>query len=379
MATATRAPTSDEAVSGTWNGSAGTRYTVVDDYPDTTPTDTLLHGTTTAGNLTFGFSAFSIPAGATNISVQVMYYDQKTASQACTSAGRLKVGGTYYNATTHNPAQSYTQRTDDWTTNPKTSAAWTVAQVNGTDGTNALQAFGFFSNDANPSINYSSVQIQVTYTVAYSLTAEKGTFTHTGVAATIRENRILGGAVGTFTESGVAANILRSKLLTSAAGAYALDGKAASFIYVPATGYTLTGVAGGFTLGLNSASLLANRLLGATAGSYSLTGKDASTLRSRRLVGAPGGLSASFRDAGFIYWQPAQYVLGGSAGSYSLAGVPAQLLFYDGTQISIYSDGQLVRLGSIGARTELPWWEGNYRTFDPRYVLRDILGRTYNV
>lgn len=163
MATATANPTSDEAVSGTWTGSVGTRYTLVDDHPDATGVDKLVHGTT-AGNLTFGFTAFTIPAGSTSISVQVIYYDDKNASQACNVGGRLKVGGNYYNASTHNPTSGvFTLRTDSWANNPKTATAWTVDDVNGV-GANALQAFGWVSTDASPSIDLTSVIVQVTYT-----------------------------------------------------------------------------------------------------------------------------------------------------------------------------------------------------------------------
>lgn len=161
--TADQNPTSDEAVSGTWDGSAGSRYTLVDDHPDSGGTDFLTHGTT-AGNLTFGFTAFSVPAGSTITSVAVIYYDQKSAAQGAAAAGRLKVGGSYYNASTHNPANgTWTLRTDTWTQNPDTSANWSVDQVNGSGG-NALQAFGFFSSDANPTIRFSSVIVRVTYT-----------------------------------------------------------------------------------------------------------------------------------------------------------------------------------------------------------------------
>lgn len=376
MATATRAPTSDEAVSGTWNGSAGTRYTAVDDYPDTTPTDTLLHGTT-AGNITFGFSAFSIPSNATSISVAVKYYDQKTASQAAAAAGRLKVGGSYYNATTHNPATSYTVRTDTWATNPKTSAAWTPDQINGTGGTNDLQAFGFFSSDASPTINFSSIQLEVTYSVAYSLTADKGTFTETGVDVLFPRNRVLVSQTGSITETGVAANILRSRLLTSAAGAYVLDGKVATLTYAPVTGYTLTSSTGSLTLGLQPASLLRSRLLASAVGSYSLSGSDAVILRSRLLAGAPGVLSASFSDASLVYWAPQQYVLTAATGAYSLSPPIVQLVYHNGQEIYVVSDGQVLWESHVGARTEVPWWEGDYRPFNPRYVLRAILGRTY--
>ena len=163
MATQSRAPTSDEAVSGSWTGTAGSRYTAVDDYPDSGGSDFLTHGTT-AGNLTFGFTAFSIPAGSSSISVSVLYYDRKNAGQTCNIGGRIKVGGTYYNASTHNPNNgSWIARQDDWATNPKSGVAWTVDDINGV-GSNALQAVGWVSTDANPAIDLSSIELLVTYT-----------------------------------------------------------------------------------------------------------------------------------------------------------------------------------------------------------------------
>jgi hypothetical protein len=160
--TATRDPTSDEAVSGTWSGSAGSRWTLVDDYPSASSADALTHGTT-AGNITFGYSVFAIPAGSINISVQVLYYDGEASNGANNIGGRLKVGGNYYNAATHNPSGTGgTSRSDNWATNPKTSAAWTVDDINGV-GTNALQAFGLVSTDANPTCWCSSIRLQVTY------------------------------------------------------------------------------------------------------------------------------------------------------------------------------------------------------------------------
>jgi hypothetical protein len=170
VATQTRAPTSDEAVSGTWTGTAGQRWSLVDDYPPTG--SDILTGGTTAAVITFGFAAFTVPAGATVESVAVMYYDGEPANGANNCGGRIKVGGTYYNAATHNPAgTTYTARTDSWATNPKTGAAWTVGDVNGI-GVNALQAFGMNSTDSNPTWRFASIQVQVTYTEPVAITGD---------------------------------------------------------------------------------------------------------------------------------------------------------------------------------------------------------------
>lgn len=220
MATQTRAPTSDEAATGTWSGSAGSRWTLVDDYPSVATND-LLTGGTTAAVITFGFSAFSIPAGSTDISVQVQYFDGEPSNGANNCGGRIKVGGTYYNAATHNPAGTAgTSRSDNWATNPKTAAAWTVNDVNGV-GANALQAFGMNSTDSNPTWRFSSIQAQVTYTAPVSRTANVATAAAAQVAA-ISTGAIVTGQVatvsgaqtaamtGTVASSGVSADVATS-------------------------------------------------------------------------------------------------------------------------------------------------------------------------
>ena len=156
-------PTSDESVVGTWTGSAGTRYTVVDDHPDSAGADELRLGTI-PGNLTFGFSSISLPAGSTINSVTLKYYDYATSAGVCNFGGRLKVGGNYYNATTHQPDVTRTLQTDTWTTNPATSTAWTYTDITNPLSTNGLQAFGYVSSDANPTVNTSSIIMEIDYT-----------------------------------------------------------------------------------------------------------------------------------------------------------------------------------------------------------------------
>lgn len=173
MATQTRNPTSDIAVTGTLSGSAGSRWTLLDDYPDTSGADVLTFGTT-AATIVCGFSAFTVPAGSTDLSVQVLYYDGEAANGANNCSGRLRVGGSNFNAATHNPSgTTYTSRTDNFATNPQTGAAWTVDQVNGV-GNNALQGFGIHSTDSSPTFRVSSIQLQVTFTEPVSDIAGSG-------------------------------------------------------------------------------------------------------------------------------------------------------------------------------------------------------------
>lgn len=189
MAEQTRNPTSDEAVSGTWTGTAGSRYQNVDDYPDTGGTDFLAGGTATSV-ITFGFSVFTVPSGSTGISVDVDYHDGEASNGANNCGGRLKVGDNYYNAATHNPSGSgWTARTDNWATNPKTTTAWTVDDVNGV-GANALQAFGINSTDSNPAFRFSGIRLRVTYTAPIDITPNNGAHAHTATSPTVGDSTV---------------------------------------------------------------------------------------------------------------------------------------------------------------------------------------------
>lgn len=298
--TVTRNPTGDEAVSGTWTGTAGSRYTLVDDYPDTAGTDKLVHGTTTAGNLTFTFSAFSIPSEATNILVAVLYYDDKNGTQACNIGARIKLGANYYNAATHNPANAvFTQRTDTFATNPATSAAWTVAQVNGTDGTRPLTAFGWNSTDANPSIDLTSIQLAVTYDRDLTLVADVGTFTETGQAAGLLQSHLATGETGSFTLSGQEALFERGSSLRN---------------------LTLTADAATFTESGQDAGLQYGRLFIADAGAYALSGQAAGLIWQRTLTADAGASTRTGQAAGLDYGQITTYALIAGTGSITVGG-----------------------------------------------------------
>lgn len=208
----TRAPTSDEAVSGDWTGTVGSRYRSVDDYPDTATADYLEHGTT-AGNITFGFSAISIPSWSTNIEVHADWYDAEPVPGTNSVAGRLKVDGTYYNdATPDNPSAFYTERTATWATNPDTAAAWTPSELNGLVST--LEAFGVVSSDADPVFRIRAIQLRVTYDVIQAVRVGVATMTMASLGATSRVPAQVGVAGMTMAAVGCTA-----RSVTPSAGA----------------------------------------------------------------------------------------------------------------------------------------------------------------
>jgi hypothetical protein len=167
VVTQTRAPTSDVSATGTWTGTAGTRYTLVDDYPDSAGTDVLTHGTT-AGDIRFGFSAFTIPAAATSPSFLVRLTARKNGGGASHVRVRLYFnGGSTADSSQISPTNgSYGTHTANWGTgNPSSGTTWTLDELNGI-GTHGIAGFGFVSTDASPTITISAVEAEVTYTVA---------------------------------------------------------------------------------------------------------------------------------------------------------------------------------------------------------------------
>lgn len=364
--TDTRNPTSDDTVAGTWTGTAGSRWQVVDDYPDTGGTDELTHGTT-AGSLIFGFSAFSIPTTATNITVFVDYYDYKNGSQTCNIGSRLKIGGTTHDSATHNPANgsaNRTQRTDTYSTNPKTAAAWVPADVNGT-GSNPLQAFGWRSSDASPTITVSSVRVRVQYDSNYPITCAQGSYTYTGQAQTLQGAHSIACAQGSYSYTGQSVILTHegaNATIICDQGSYTYIGQAQTLtqqrkIFCDFGSYSLNGQAqtlqgahnilcsqGSYTYTGQAQSLAkTNSQIACVAGSYALTG---SVIRfsQKRAVG-----SGSYTYTGFP-----QILIGGhgvacAQGSYSLTGQAAN--FSVGTGIFCSSgsyslNGQPVSLTS---------------------------------
>ena len=157
MAQQTRNPTSDTSVTGTWSGSASSRYTLVDDYPDQ-GTDTLTLTGFSGGRIVFGFSAFTVPSGSLIQSVSLDYYDQMTVSAKNRVAGSLRLSSTNYDGTLHGLLTVPSPRTDTWTVSPATGNPWTVSEVN------AIGGFGLVSTYANPDASVHSIRIRVEYT-----------------------------------------------------------------------------------------------------------------------------------------------------------------------------------------------------------------------
>jgi hypothetical protein len=178
----------------------------------------------------------------------------------------------------------------------------------------------------------------------YTLTADKGSYTQTGVAATLKQAHLLTAAVGSYSLTGVAASLKVGYKVTAVVGSYTLTGVAAALrrTYTPLTAsagsYSLTGVSASLKVGYKVAASVGSYSLtgiaaalrrtytplAAGAGSYSLTGKAANLLVGHAVTAAAGAYTLTGVAAGLRRTYTA---LAASAGSYSLTGVAAQLTY----------------------------------------------------
>lgn len=179
---------------------------------------------------------------------------------------------------------------------------------------------------------------------SYTLVADRGAFTYSGVAAGLRAARKLVSAQGTYALTGQAAGLKRGLRIVSNQGSYSLTGNAAGVVaarklsaaqgsysltgidatltYTPAAAaYTLTADAGSYSLTGVAAGLVAKRMLVASPGSYALTGRSAGFNGQRLLSAASGSYAVTGRAATLTYTPAvANYVLTAEAGVYAVTG-----------------------------------------------------------
>lgn len=187
-------PTGDGDISGTWTYSSGsTGYNLVDETSGG-DADYIVSPNVASTYYYFTFPAITsstVPTGSTIQDVKITYRI-KDSSGTNNMRAALKINGTRYGTTDAggNPTTFFGDRTYTFTTNPATSAAWTIADIRGT-GSNPLQQFGMNSTDSVPPMTVSQIYMTIDYTDPFSDNFETnnlnnwtGTTTNNGTAAT---------------------------------------------------------------------------------------------------------------------------------------------------------------------------------------------------
>jgi len=148
---------SDGGSSG--SGGGGTAYRCVDD-PIGSPnngTDYIQIRNRSGKEAIFGFSPLNIPSGATIQFVRVTYVAIANGGSANIKAALRVRSNVYTQPTAQALSSTWTTYSYDWTVNPRTGVAWTVAEING----GALEGMGVYSGNGDESVT------QVYVTVVY--------------------------------------------------------------------------------------------------------------------------------------------------------------------------------------------------------------------
>jgi hypothetical protein len=104
----------------------------------------------------------------------------------------------------------------------------------------------------------------------YTITADTGAFSLTGITQSLLADRTMTAETGSFTLTGNNIDLLAGRIISAVSGAFNLTGQDAAL----AAARVLSAESGSFGLTGNDQDVLANKLLTASTGSYSMTGED---------------------------------------------------------------------------------------------------------
>lgn len=157
----------------------------------------------------------------------------------------------------------------------------------------------------------------------YSLTADPGSYTITGTAASLKVSRKVSADSGTYAVTGTAASLKVGRKLTADAGSYAVTGTTASL----ERGYLLAAASGSYVITGTDATLTvsANPVLTADSGSYVITGTAASLERGYLLSAVSGSYVITGTDATLTVAGAGTFSLAADPGVYAITGTAATL------------------------------------------------------
>lgn len=147
---------------------------------------------------------------------------------------------------------------------------------------------------------------------SYTLTADGGSFSQTGTAASLLHSRKVTADAGSLTFTGAAASLLRGRTLAVDAGTFLLGGVSATF----PRGYALSAESGTFALTGSAVTSTSSYTMSAVAGEFTLTGADATFPRGVSMAADAGSYALTGEEAFFLWAR----VLAADSGSFSLSG-----------------------------------------------------------
>jgi hypothetical protein len=209
------------------------------------------------------------------------------------------------------------------------AVAATLTAGLGTFTETGVAASVLFGHKIIPDVGgYAESGVAVSFLKGKTMAAALGTFTETGVNVSFPRMYILGPAVGAFTETGIATGLRFGRKVVADVGSYIETGMAANLLF----GRKIAAELGTHTEMGITAGLLFKHLLSAGLGSYTESGIVASLLFKHLLAAGLGSYVLTGVSAGLVYTPAGSYVLSASVGSYILTGLNTTLTIGGGAQ-----------------------------------------------
>lgn len=150
------------------------------------------------------------------------------------------------------------------------------------------------ASSSNASVTF-SLQAEQT---SFNLTADTGTYSFTGNAASLSRGLSLASSAGAFNEDGNNAALAVGRIVTGSTGVFLFTGNAATFTKTTAS-KTLLADAGAFTSTGNDVGFNLSRKLTSSTGVYSATGNAAELQATRKATAASGAFTFTGNAAAF--------------------------------------------------------------------------------
>lgn len=157
----------------------------------------------------------------------------------------------------------------------------------------------------------------------WSIGAAVGSFALGGTDAALRFNRRVAADPGSFSFTGTAAALALGRRLVADAALFSQTGTAATLAY----GRRMAADGGAFALSGAAANVLFGRRVEADAGSYVLSGTAALFPYGRVMVASGGTFAFTGSDAGLAYEPVGSYTLAATAASFAVSGSDAALKY----------------------------------------------------
>jgi len=207
---------------------------------------------------------------------------------------------------------------------PSGAASYTLTAALGTYTESGVAASVLFGHKIIPDVgSYAESGIAVSFLKGKTMAAGLGIFTETGVNVSFPRIYILASAVGAYTESGIAAGLLFGHKIAPDAGSYIETGINANLL----RGYSMSAGVGVFTETGVSVNLLFAHKLAAVLGSYTQTGVAANLLQGYLIAAALGVFTETGIDATLTYTPAGNPILSAGLGTYTQTGITISLLF----------------------------------------------------